>query len=158
MSSRADTRAISREAMLDLPIAKYEGEVCVVRGFTEDARALLRAHAWPGNVRELKNAVEHAVVFAGEEVDGEHLPLTLRGERSAGEGAAAGPGGSTAAPALAAQVEGFERSLILAALKRSQGSVSTAALALHLPKRTLQYKMKALGLSRVVDYAGAAES
>lgn len=39
MSTHAHTRAISREAMLELPIAKYEGEVCLVTTSQELERA-----------------------------------------------------------------------------------------------------------------------
>ncbi len=80
---------------------------------------------WPGNVRELRNFADRWV-------------LGLEGAVAA------------TAPALrtglADQVDAFERSLIDAALREAQGSVSRAAEALALPRKTLHDKLKRLGL------------
>jgi DNA-binding NtrC family response regulator len=46
--------------------------------FSPEALALMRAHDYPGNVRELRNAVEHAVVMAKEEVRPADLPEAMR--------------------------------------------------------------------------------
>ena len=47
-----------------------------IEGYTDDARAALRAHAWPGNVRELIATVRRAVVMANERwIDTEDLGL-----------------------------------------------------------------------------------
>jgi len=49
-----------------------------VSRISEGALAALQSYAWPGNVRELKNAIEHAVILAAQDViDVEHLPPTL---------------------------------------------------------------------------------
>ncbi len=43
---------------------------------SEDAVAMLEAHAWPGNVRELENAIERALIFCrGQEIQPADLPL-----------------------------------------------------------------------------------
>jgi len=53
-------------------------------GFTEDAKAALRAHPWPGNVRELRNAVERASILCRFDWVGvECLPDTLATDRVA---------------------------------------------------------------------------
>jgi pSer/pThr/pTyr-binding forkhead associated (FHA) protein len=36
---------------------------CHVQGFTDEARATLRAHPWPGNARQLANAIERALLL-----------------------------------------------------------------------------------------------
>lgn len=38
------------------------------RGFSADARMILRSHPWPGNVRELLNRVRRAAVIAGDDL------------------------------------------------------------------------------------------
>jgi len=46
--------------------------------FAASAEALLAAHAWPGNVRELENAVQRALILAGDDtVEAEHLQISL---------------------------------------------------------------------------------
>ena len=89
-------------------------------------RALLR-HDWPGNVRELRNVAERVV-------------LGLPAFEAVGDAAGA-PG-----PALASQVDAFERGLIEAELKRCGGVVSQAAQALGLPRKTLHDKLRRHGI------------
>ncbi|MDN6855370.1 sigma-54-dependent response regulator transcription factor AlgB [Pseudomonas sp. CAN2814] len=38
------------------------------RGFTEEARALLRRYNWPGNVRELRNVIERASIICNNDL------------------------------------------------------------------------------------------
>jgi len=43
--------------------------------FSREAETVLERYAWPGNLRELRNAIEHAVIFAGEsEIEVADLP------------------------------------------------------------------------------------
>lgn len=93
-----------------------------------DIAALLTAHSWPGNVRELKNTAER---FA------QGLGLQIGDELIEGEGAVSG---------LTAQVEAFERRVIIAALQSAEGRVSKAAEALRLPRKTLYDKLARHGL------------
>ncbi len=93
-----------------------------------DIAALLTAHNWPGNVRELKNAAERFAQGLGLQIGDELFD-------SAG-----------ADPSLAAQVEAFERRVIIAALQAAEGRVSKAAEALRLPRKTLYDKLARHGL------------
>jgi DNA-binding NtrC family response regulator len=94
------------------------------------ARARLLAHAWPGNVRELENALERALILAGEgEVAAEHLRT----------GAPAG-GRERAAAELVGEgfsLDEFERELIQAALVRAGGNKTNAAKLLGVTRRRL---------------------
>lgn len=53
------------------------------RAFSPEAMQVLKAYSWPGNVRELENAVQRAVVVAGEVIDREDLPPSLFGDATA---------------------------------------------------------------------------
>jgi len=49
-----------------------------VRRISSAALAALQSYSWPGNVRELRNAIEHAVILAGDDgIDVEHLPRSI---------------------------------------------------------------------------------
>jgi two-component system response regulator AtoC len=98
------------------------------------ALALLRQHDWPGNLRELRNAMERAVLLAGEVVDVEHLPLDkLEASRWR----------QTAPPASAEDLaelpadERAARERIVQALERCAGNQTRAAELLGVSRQTL---------------------
>jgi DNA-binding NtrC family response regulator len=94
------------------------------------ARDRLLAQAWPGNVRELENALERALILAG---DGEIQAAHLAG------GGAASPRGRRAADLLGEgfSLDAFERELIHAALERAGGNKTHAARLLGITRRRL---------------------
>jgi len=107
------------------------------------ALALLHGYAWPGNVRELKNAIERAVVICRDgEITPDDLPERVRRTHKV---AAVGP---LEAP-FKEQVEQLESRLILEALRACDGNQSRAAERLHMPRRTLVNKIKALGIRKL---------
>lgn len=111
-------------------------------GATLSVAALQRllAYDWPGNVRELKNAMERAVVLAGE---GPIEPAHLRGfTADAGREACASGQGSN----LDTRMAGYERALIEAALSRTDGVQSRAAVLLGIKERSLWHRVKKLGI------------
>ena len=100
----------------------------------------LLAHDWPGNARELRNAMERAAVLAGDgSIGPEHLPGL----------AAAGPAGSLPEEArgLDALLANYEKSLIEAALSRSEGVQARAATLLGIKERSLWHRVKKLGIT-----------
>jgi DNA-binding NtrC family response regulator len=119
-------------------------------GLSAGARAQLRAHAWPGNVRELENALERALILAGDgEIREEHLaparPASERGTRAAD---VLGPG---------FDLDAFERDLVVAALERSGGNKAAAARLLGITRRRLYSRLESLGLRGAADAAADAE-
>jgi formate hydrogenlyase transcriptional activator len=109
--------------------------------------AALQAYAWPGNIRELEHVLEQAVIVS----QGPYLEF----------------GGFAAAPFVAAVATATpmpdaaplktlreqERDHILAALQRTGGRVSGtngAAVLLDINPKTLEARMKKLGIRRTV--------
>ncbi|KKB07959.1 sigma-54-dependent transcriptional regulator [Devosia chinhatensis] len=99
-----------------------------------DISAIL-THAWPGNVRELRAAADRFAL--GLSGNGRALGQLL-GNR----------GPEPAGGSLADRMASYERHIIETELRRHGESVSAAAEALQLPRRTLSEKMSRLGVSR----------
>jgi PAS domain S-box-containing protein len=101
---------------------------------SENAMQLLLNYSYPGNIRELENILEHALVLCQERVlRRKHLPDYLRQRPTAARGR------PEKAPPVPASPE---RSRILAALRRHNGSRSLAAHALGMDRSTLWRKMR----------------
>ncbi len=94
------------------------------------ARERLLGYSWPGNVRELENALERALIFAGEgEIRPEHFAM--------GAGAAVRPRRPIELLADGFNLDAFERELIYAALERAGGNKTHAARMLGITRRRL---------------------
>jgi DNA-binding NtrC family response regulator len=113
------------------------------RQLGDAALARLVRHRWPGNVRELANVIEQAAVLAPGPVI-EERDLQLGGDLAGSP--EPGATGLSFAEAKRSAVERFERSYLLAALRRSGGNVSRAAEALGMVRQSLQQKIRELGL------------
>jgi two-component system, NtrC family, response regulator len=111
-----------------------------VRGFTDEALALLLRHPWPGNVRELENAVERAVVLSTEPMLGPQYFPTLRRVGGDPAGTAGETGRGVAIPG--STMAELEREAILRTLEAVGGSTSRAAELLQISARKIQYKLK----------------
>jgi len=104
----------------------------------DEVMEVLKAHDWPGNIRELQNFIERAVVFSPESVL--RLPLTDLKQMTRQPSASA-----SASRTLA----NAERDHILDVLKQTDwliGGRDGAAVRLGLPRTTLVYKMRKLGI------------
>ena len=101
----------------------------------DEVMTVLQAHDWPGNIRELQNFIERAVLFSPGSVL--RLPLGLRQtapERS---------------DATARTLADADREHILETLEQANwliGGQDGAANRLGLPRTTLIYKMRKLGI------------
>ena len=89
-------------------------------------------HSWAGNIRELQNFIERAVILSrGQVLEAPQSELmTLRHE------AATEP----------VTLQEAERAHILRILRETDGVVSSAAARLGVPRTTLHYKMRRLGI------------
>jgi formate hydrogenlyase transcriptional activator len=102
----------------------------------DEVMEILKAHDWPGNIRELQNVIERAVVFAADSVL--RPALTELKQMTKQPSVAAGRTLSEA-----------QREHILEVLKQTNwliGGQEGAAERLGLPRTTLVYKMRKLGI------------
>ena len=96
---------------------------------------VLKAHDWPGNIRELQNFIERAVLFSPGSVL--RLPLDLK------------PTVKQVSESAARTLADADREHILETLKQTNwmiGGQDGAASRLGLPRTTLIYKMRKLGI------------
>jgi DNA-binding NtrC family response regulator len=154
---REDIPSIAENLVSDLN-RKHEKKVTDLA--PEVLESLCR-HDWPGNVRELRNALERAVIVAGEgTVQLRHLPVNLQPKpQPQAVAAAAGAGsGASVAPAvepsgdaesvrvlIGTTVEEAEKNLILRTLEHTRNNKTRAAEILGISLKTLHNKLKEYG-------------
>jgi formate hydrogenlyase transcriptional activator len=112
-----------------------------ITGISEEFMTALVRHSWPGNVRELQNFIERSVILASGAVLSGPLPertcVTSDGLKLS----------KSPAPVTLAQAES---SHILQTLQETKGVIGGpdgAAVRLGLPRTTLMYKMRRLGIN-----------
>jgi len=121
-----------------------------IEGFEPEAMSALRRYHWPGNVRELENLIERCVLFAdGTSITVPDLPEEVRGAGGSPDPTAADP--MALKSRVRAAAERVERDLIDKALKLCDHNVTRAAKLLRISRKSLQVKMRDLGLREAKD-------
>jgi nitrogen regulation protein NR(I) len=155
-----------RERREDIPLlaehflAKFNDRLKKqIEAISPEAIERLVAYHWPGNIRELENLMERTILFCeAPEIRVSDLPPEVVGAPAL----PAVPGGTpTSLPiigtadearpaslkeAVRAETERVERELIQRALDETGGNVTQAARKLKISRKSLQTKMKELGL------------
>lgn len=104
----------------------------------------LKEYSWPGNIRELENVIQRAIVLSQSSlISLEHLPLLQSSKAYQEEREYL----SDEALNLKEKLNALEKSLIIEALRRSNGNRSKAAEILGINRRLLftkinQYKIE----------------
>jgi transcriptional regulator with PAS, ATPase and Fis domain len=140
-----------RERIGDIPLlCEYFLQIhCVANGmpvkrFAPDTLEVFEEHSWPGNVRELENLIQRLVITVrGDEIRASHLPSSLRARSVAAQEAVLLP---EEGAAFDEEIERLEKSLLTAALRRSQGSKAAAARLLRLDGQRIKYLCRKYGL------------
>jgi two-component system response regulator AtoC len=135
-----------------------------IESVAPEAMAVLQRYPWPGNIRELENIIERTLLFCeGSVVGVEDLPPDLRAKVASDVAEGRGGAGDLAARLKETALESttgsgsmkdivrmataeLERDLITRALEETQGNVTHAARRLKISRKSLQIKMKELGL------------
>ena len=138
-----------RERREDIPILvdhfcrKVAGQSAEER-FSRDAMARLLGYDWPGNVRELENEVRRAIALAEGLVRVEDLSERFESQRAQGTATLA----DVSRGSLREILDGFERQVLLATLKRTEWNVRKAAKELGLSRAALYTRLTRYGISR----------
>jgi DNA-binding NtrC family response regulator len=132
-----------RQADIPVLVDKFLGDFAREHGkpkprVTSDAMARLIAHPWPGNIREVRNCLENAVIFLeGDTLDVSNLPPTMGHSQEATPGSLFAPGMT---------LDQMEQEAIRQTLAMAGGNRTRAAELLGISRRTLQRKIKDLGI------------
>jgi formate hydrogenlyase transcriptional activator len=90
-------------------------------------------YPWPGNVRELQNFIERAVILSQGSILEPPLAELIHLSRPS--------------PAQPVTMKDAERAHILRTLERTNGQLAAAAALLGLPRSTLFYRIRRLGIA-----------
>jgi len=105
-----------------------------IRRISTPAIDMLSAYHWPGNVRELENVIERAVLVCDSNViHSHHLPPTLQTAQASG---------TVMTLSFAEAIAGYEKDILLDALKTTRGNRTKAASLLRTTERVINYKIR----------------
>lgn len=117
---------------------------------TQEAMQLLLDYDWPGNVRELRTAIEHGVVMSnGSKIGVRHLPPFLSDNSHSGfrsSNFSSEPDPVSVLNNEDLNLARVEERMIRLALERTKDNRTEAAQLLGISRRTMQRKLKEMGL------------
>jgi PAS domain S-box len=125
---------------------------CGVKRVDTAVMDLFVNYNWPGNVRQLQNILENIVILMeGDEINTQTLIDVgildlLRGKKETSSPMIIQKAADTHDDNLDQIIEQREREVIISALHDCYHNKSSAAKMLGIPRSTLYYKMKALGI------------
>jgi transcriptional regulator with GAF, ATPase, and Fis domain len=111
---------------------------CPKPTISDEAIALLASYDWPGNIRELQNITERAVLLAeGECLTAAHLPREIVGGQALEK-----------IDKEESSLRGYEKALIIKALRENAWNQSKAARSLGISRDNLRYRVKKYAIEK----------
>jgi len=139
LRERMDDIPVLCGALLDELNRKHATQVAEI---SSEALDLLKRHQWPGNVRELRNALERAVILAGEgAIQPRHLPPTLLPAAPQPDAPPAPVNDDFVLIRPGTTIDDAERALILRTVQLTKGNKTRAAEILGITLKTLMNKL-----------------
>lgn len=124
------------QVLVDFVLRNIENETGRVLMVSEDAMKVIADYPWPGNTRELIGTIKRASVMCDGDVIGlDDLPLHLRAEHFLS-------GSVDSYTLLDDAISALEKTMIIDALKKSNGSQTKAARLLGISDRSMWYRVK----------------
>ncbi len=123
------------------------------RRCTSEAVTQLKRHGWPGNIRELENIVERTLLFSDQaEIGIEDLALTAAAIVMNSDAPSASIDADDDLKTRVRKItRRVEHDMIEKALDETSGNVTQAAKKLGISRKSLQMKMKELGLREALS-------
>ena len=113
-----------------------------IQGIQPDALKCLENYEWPGNIRELENTIERAVVLETNDLIGiSSLPEEIFQAPSPADNLIPSIDGDNSVD-LEKTLDDIEKSMLLGALSKSDGTINKAAKLLNLSFRSMRYRVK----------------
>jgi len=109
-----------------------------VLGISSKAEETLENYHWPGNVRELKNAIQRAVILAGDTILLEHFPSAIHEYERENL--------SSKSNSLDERLERLEKKYLKEAITKAGGSLTKAAKMSDISFRSMRYRVKKYNL------------
>jgi DNA-binding NtrC family response regulator len=105
---------------------------------TDETMAMLAGYNWPGNIRELQNIIERAVLLSdGKTIGPDQLPKEITGKAD-----------SLPIDNNDSSLWGYEKALIIKALKENGWNQTRAAKALDISRDNLRYRIKKYNIKK----------
>jgi len=122
-----------------------------IRGFTDDVIGFFHSYNWPGNIRELRHSIEHAVNMTEKDVISmEDLPkyvdINRNDEDYLKPNIDEKKNTLIINKPLDQMLNEFEHKIISESLRQNDFNVVKTSKGLDVPRQTLYYKMKRLGI------------
>ncbi len=119
----------------------------LINGITDAAIEYLENYPWPGNVRELENLIERMVILTTKDtLDITDIPDEIKIRQVRQQVVNVQSGTIDFKEIVKKATSDIEKDLIAKALKETGGNVTKAAELLGISRKSLQLKMKELGL------------
>lgn len=122
-----------------------------IKGFTNDVIDFFRSYNWPGNIRELRHSIEHAVNMTEKDVIAigdlpKYVDISHKAADYIQENSGEEKNVIIINEPLDEMLNEYERKIISESLRQNDYNIVKTSKGLNIPRQTLYYKMKKLGI------------